>query len=352
MPDNQNTSMTVRDRHELAVGESVGEYSELAEFVKQIGALREKAIVLCPAVSAMPPGWGVVLSAVNITPDDTYDIEGKVALGKSGIDKIAAAAGVSWDPKQSGRVDDGADPNYCEYRAVGTITDMDGQKRTIMGTRDTDLRAGSAKYEEIMEATAQGKPAPDWKKQKNLRRARLFILPMTESKAMLRAVRSALGIAVSYPADEIRTKPFLVAKPYFHGKTGDPEVDREIAKMQAAHALGIVDQVYGQRALPEPETTPPPKPVAPPALPAPEEGAQAPEGDGVDRDVLLDRFESTADAKGKLGDGKGQATRATASRWATPKILEAIGRLEELPNVAPKDQPPNADAGDDPIPWD
>lgn len=266
--------------------------------------------------ATVPDGCDVVLSVVTIAPAATYPQQGKVALGKVALDRIAAAAGVVWDPILSGRIDDGRDPHYCSFRAVGRVRDLDGTVREIFGTKELDLRDRSAEVARIEADAREGK---DWRA--TLRQMRAFILAHAETKARLRAIRS-LGIRTSYEKAEA-SKPFVIAKLMFTGASSDPVLRREFARMNAAAMLGGARALYGstppqlgrgnvvplgtpappvgsvvdhdedgvidttatpvdapqtQAAPPPPEAAapPPPPPPAPPATPSPARGAGGP----------------------------------------------------------------------------
>ena len=215
------------------------------------------------AVGQLPPGLGVALSAVVVDAEhETYKIPGgkNLGLSKTALDKIAAGAGVSWDPQRSGRLDDGRDPYYCRYRVVGTVRNFDGSHTVIQGEKEVDLRDGSPQCEGLHAIARKNnrRNADD-----QIREMRLHILSHAETKARLRAVRS-LGIRTSYEKDELQ-KPFVAARVMFTGQTDDPELRRHIADRVADSFLGSSSQLYGDPApaLQQPQqprtgTAPPP----------------------------------------------------------------------------------------------
>lgn len=225
--------------------------------------------LIAPATSigALPEGMAVTTSAVLVdVKNETYRVGAKVALSKSALDRIAAAAGVSWDPTFSRRVDDGADPLYCHYKAVGTLRSFDGTIRTIVGEKVMDMRAGSA--------ALAGKQATEVAMQ------RTHLLAHAETKARLRAIRS-LGLRTSYAPEELE-KPFVAARLQFTGQTDDPGLRREFAVMAAQSMLGASSALYGRQAAPEPVQSAPALPAPQPAPPVgsvhdeDDEPAQAP----------------------------------------------------------------------------
>jgi len=216
-----------------------------------------------PSVGALPEGFSVALSVVHIDAremaqgGEVYDVGGKSALGKSALQRIAGALGLSWDPQQSRRLDDGSDPHYCHYRAVGTVTQFDGSTMVLVADKEMDLRDGAAQVEALwdryragLEAHRRGqrKRAPN-EPTGQIREMRLHILSHAQSKAQLRAIRS-LGVRTSYvPAD--LGKPFVCARLMFTGQSNDPEMKRRFSEMLAAHHLGR-SMLYGPPEQPAP----------------------------------------------------------------------------------------------------
>lgn len=221
---------------------------------------------------ALPEGCEVALSSVQIDVDnETYDVGGgKRGLAKPALDKIASAAGVSWDARQSGRLDNGSDHHYVTFQAVATLRHFDGTEIQIIGTKEMDLRDGSAQVEALWERYRAAKIAFDkgtsrakWPPKEptaQIREMRLHILAHAESKAKLRATRS-IGIRASYTAEELR-RPFMVAKLMFTGRTDDPELRRIFAEKRADAMLGGMRALYG--SAPAPTTPAPARAYLPP----------------------------------------------------------------------------------------
>lgn len=251
-------------------------YSDLAELKEAFEYAREHAILLSPvmAMDAIPAMHSVSLRIVHINPDikggDIYvqgDDEGgdskapltedsEVSLTKVALDRITGAAGINWDLILSGRLDDRSEPDYCLFRAVGTMKDFDGTVRQIGAERDIDLRNGSP--------TIKG-----WS-EKRLKKAREYLHPMTESKARNRAIRQALAIRGKYRISDLR-KPFVVPRLVFDvNRIEDPETRRQVTLEIAREARGATTMLYGpghgQPPPPALTAPPPPQPVvtAPP----------------------------------------------------------------------------------------
>lgn len=195
------------------------------------------------ACGAVPEGCSIALSTVLVDRDaETYKLNDKFGLGKTALDKIAAAAGISWDPRLSGRLDDGSDPNYVMWRAVGTMRHLDGTIVQLIGTKEMDLREGSPQVIALEErARGKGRDA-----DRQIREMRLHIVAHAESKARLRAIRS-LGVRSAYTAKELE-KPFVIAKIMWTGQSDDPELRRAFAMKQADAMLSGTRSLYGETA--------------------------------------------------------------------------------------------------------
>ena len=221
-------------------------------------------------VDAIPEGCGISVSYVAVDTSqqakETYTIgsgeKARVGLGIDALKRIAGAAGVNWDPVRCGRLDDGSDPHYCHYRAVGTVRNFDGSLRTLTGEVEIDMREGSPQIEEIRAksaASAKKYNKPDDGGVSQIRELRKFILRHAESKAKNRAIAD-MGVRRSYARGEL-DKPFAVARIIWTGKTEDPELKREFARMQAQSMIGGTAALYGG-------TQPAPTQVHQPPLPA------------------------------------------------------------------------------------
>lgn len=306
----------------LALTGSTRSASDLAQ---RLAHIAEQAHVIAPAMSAatLPEGCEVVTSAVLIdVANETYDVGGKRGLGKVALERIASAAGISWDPSASGRIDDGSDPYYCAWRAVGSLRHFDGTEVTIEGSKEMDLRTGSPQLEALMDryqtkhaswvrGGRKGYEPKDPSGQ--IREMRLHIMAHAESKARLRAVRS-IGIRAAYDQAELE-KPFVVARLVFNGRSADPETQRAFSMMTAQAMLGGRRALYGgerdSRALPAPravQALPATQRLAPPPVGSvpfdddddlPDSWKQAPQAraEAAPRDVSAQQAEQQAPAQ-------------------------------------------------------
>jgi hypothetical protein len=227
---------------------------------EQLAKLAESYHLVSPVTrfDNLPEGFGVSFSMVQINPDpnagEVYKVDGgKLALSHAALNRIAAAAELSWDAERSRRLDDGSDSCYCHYRAVGYVRSSDGSPRTVTGEVEIDMRPGS----------------PDVKAAKSdtqISQVRRFILRHAESKAKNRAI-SGMGVKRSYMPDELR-KPFAVTRLQFTGHSDDPDLRREFARIRAEQVMGAHRALYGaapRAALPAGDGM---APHAPPPLDA------------------------------------------------------------------------------------
>lgn len=233
---------------------------------RDVNRMLEEALehyhLVSPATSCgvVPEGCAVAMSLVKVDPNpdnkEVYQVTGGLGLGKVAINKIAMAAGVSWDPRLSMRLDNGRDPYVCRFQAVGTVRHFDGTELTIMGTKEMDLRPGSAqvealesRYKAAVEKWERGgrkgyEPKPP---DAQIREMRLFIEAHAETKARLRAIR-AIGIKTSYAPQEL-AKPFAVARLMFTGQSSDPMLRMMFAQERARAMLMGKSMMYGQQPM-------------------------------------------------------------------------------------------------------
>ncbi len=321
--------------------------------VARIGATLASAAKDChlvsPATSVgqLPEGCSVSLSKVLVDVEhETYSVAGggdggddgnskggdakskggKLGLSKTALDRIAAAAGVSWDPDRSRRLDDGRDPNYCSFLAVGSYRHFDGREVVVMGQKEMDLRDKSPQVEalwsrykaKLQRWERNGKqgwaPKPP---DGQIREMRLHICSHAESKARLRAIR-ALGIRTSYTREEL-TKPFVIAKIAFTGETNDPALRQQFALMTATAMLAGARALYGDTA---PRRLPAPAPVvsAPPLREELEDDDIAPEPEPAEAEQVSRASTSSASpaAAGPTELPRGRDTAPAAFRSEQP----------------------------------
>lgn len=296
-----------------------------------------------PICATLPQGCEVAIAAVTVdVENETYKVPGgrggnddddqggqrsadqgeKRGLAKVSLDKIAGAAGVSWHPTMSRRLDDGSDPYYCHYKAVGVVKDFDGSSRVIQGEKEVDMRERSPQVEAIRQREAKKKrdyEAKRWTYKGDggdgqIREIRLHILGHAETKARLRAVRS-LGIRTSYTRAEL-AKPFVVCKVQFTGRTDDPALRDLFASKIADSFLNAGNMLYGNGATPElpPAALAPQAPQHPQALPPQAAGHTPPPVGSV-----------PADDGAITADGHGVDEQDDDPNYGPPRQTQGVG---------------------------
>jgi hypothetical protein len=249
---------------------SVGAIREAAKATEALLEARQLGhlIAPAPAVGTLPEGCSIMVSAVVVDVQrETYQMAGtsERGLGKVALNKIASALGVDWDPERSQRLDDGSDPHYCHFQAVGRVRNFDGSWRGIDGHKELDLRDSSVLVEEIRAREAQKKrDATDQKPykgdggEKEIRMKRIHILSLCETEARLRAVRS-LGLRTGYTEAEL-AKPFVIAQVSFDGYSEDPQARAHFREGIMANFLGSSRALYGKPEVKQVQQHAPPPP--------------------------------------------------------------------------------------------
>jgi len=228
------------------------------ELSNQLQAMSQHYNVLTPAIaiSQLAPGFGANLAVVQIdstitldekrtsgTGPDTYwskfiHKDGNVrSLNKSGLQKIAQALGIQWDPRECRRVDNGRERNYWHWKYVGYVRTHDGNLQTVSGSRELDLRDGAAEATEMTSSS-------------QLQKQRAMGNQMCETKAMQRAIRTF--VRQSYTVDELK-KPFLIVRFSFTPDMSDPEI-KKLVTQQAMAGIGALYQAPVAGILPPAET--------------------------------------------------------------------------------------------------
>lgn len=314
----------LNDDHRAALTTSI---DTIAAFSQAIAKLRETAVVLTPVVSAIPPGMGIALALVELEEADFYKPagakDGEVSLGKNAINRIAAAAGVRWDPALCRRLDDGKARHYVRYGVAGLIEMVDGTMCPFSDEKELDYRDdGSEVVTAIDEAVDANRryfrkgivdidcgPAMRWVAPSDadgvaafrnvvrvyndavykarddslwklkdpfgqIFQVRAHLLSHAITKAKLRALRAILGLPTK--GQRSRMQRFVVAKPFFSGRNlGSPEADAYAAQRIVDTALAARGQLFAARtgALLQAPTAP--QAGAMPVHPAPPPGHQA-----------------------------------------------------------------------------
>ena len=90
-----------------------GTFAQPGNITHRLAYAARECHLVSPAAAcgAIPDGCAVAFSVVWIDQArDTYNVSGKCGLSKHALLEIANAAGIAWDARASGRLDDGRDP--------------------------------------------------------------------------------------------------------------------------------------------------------------------------------------------------------------------------------------------------
>jgi hypothetical protein len=211
-------------------------------------------------VDAIPEGCGIAVTYVTVNPDtskdgpkEVYAVGDRLGLSMDTLKRIAAGAALDWDVNCSGRLDDGSNPHYVHYRAVGHVRNFDGTVRTVTGEVEIDAREGSPQIEEIrakavVREVARRKKEPSYVGDggdSQVLELRKFILRHAESKAKNRAIAD-IGVKRSYAQDELK-KPFAIARIMWTGQTADDDLRRVFAEKTADAMIGGMSTLYGRK---------------------------------------------------------------------------------------------------------
>jgi len=159
-----------------------------------------------------------------------YEVDrGQLALLKVSLRQLAAAANISWTTEDLSK-----QTNRWVVKATAYMRTMDGSSRSLTNTKDLDLRDdGSLVQSWQAQAKKKGRNA-----DARILKAREFGNRMAESKAINAVIRDMLGIKATYSPEEA-ARPFVFPYLVYIPESADAK------RMQAAQALGIVDQIYG-----------------------------------------------------------------------------------------------------------
>jgi hypothetical protein len=233
-----------------APSQLVGSSRDVDTINARLEEAAQRAHLVSPATVCghLPEGCEIAISMIKVDPNPDKAGPGEVApvgggkLSLSGfvLKRIGAAAGVSWDMNATGRLDDGSDPHYCHYRAVGWVRSFDGSVRCLSGEVEIDMREGSPQMEAMKQRAKDGSNIDS-----QIRDTRLFLIRHAETKAKLRAIAD-MGVKRSYTAKELE-KPFQVARLMWTGRTDDPELKRIFAEKTADAMIGAASAMYGMQ---------------------------------------------------------------------------------------------------------
>jgi hypothetical protein len=258
---------------------------------KRLAELSRRMHLVTPAseIEHVPEGFGVSVSMVTVNKDATprgpgevYKVGGKLALAKVSLEKIWAGAGGEWIPHLTGRLDNGKDPRYWRYRAVGRVSNFDGTPRIVTGEVELDARDGSDLINEITEKAKAREKDREYQGKRDggasqILELRKFLGRHAESKAKNRAIAS-IGVKRAYNPGEL-DKPFAIVRLVFTGHSDDPTLRRELSLMNARAAIQGTYALFGGT----------PTPALPPAVAGNYDAPPVGEaGEGVGADEIPD----------------------------------------------------------------
>lgn len=326
-----------------AITQIGGALTRLDELSQKHRELQDRYNVILPGGSgaAIPPLYAVAYALVTIPQGDRYNLPGRqeIGIGKNGLNRLAAAAGLSWDPSLCYRVDDGSHPWVVHCQAGGTLKQLDGSLRTSTAHRPVDLRgipgdesSWSAEVRNVIriaeksnardkaEAERKGRhfyPRDPWEQ---VAQARSQIALLSETKAKNRVIRDLLAVRTSYLPVEL-DRGFAVFRLQFTGASEDPEIRRAVAAAIIEREMGARNLLYPSRSTPG---------LHLPALSAPPAAALPPSAATVESEVA---DEPLIEDHGAAEVGAGQQAEAPAEVMVPtrkgPRAVSSMG-IDEL----------------------
>jgi hypothetical protein len=275
--------------------------------------------LLLPTLSfkAISPHHSISWQVVRIDPDpdkgDVWTVKKHkvgnewvpeaVALAKPALERLAMALGISWHPTLSGPMLS-PNPDLAIARAVGIIRRPDGSYDVIPKHYTLDLvEEEKALYELNRKKAASYRPPRDeeWVKaqvESAMIQKRRFRHRLAETGAMLRVIRSCVGVRPHYSPEEL-AKPVVVPRVEFTPDLSDEDVKHELF----ARALQAEQVLFGGVLGSAVASAPVIQQVAAPALEAPVtlepagEEAEVEEPEKKRADLLEELFEILADKR-------------------------------------------------------
>lgn len=234
----------------------------------QINQNEVNMLVPTTSLQQVSPWHAARVSMVQANPDpdsgDVFKVGSKKENGKwfdilspakPLLMKIAAAAGIVWNWKDSGPV--AVEKRYVCYKAVGAMRLPDGTWQPFMATKEIDLDVIEDETYDSNIEKAEGYAA-DPKKRNYLKglspeewarkQTRSHMIQWRKNKmmraetgAMLRVIRAALGMKSQYTKEELK-KPFVVPRIDFSPDYSDPDVRQMLLQNGATAMAGLFGQ--------------------------------------------------------------------------------------------------------------
>ncbi len=263
--------------------------------ITQIDPKNANVLVPTQHLQQVSPWHAARTSVVQINPDpmagDVFKVgsryneakksyEDLFSPAKPALMRIAAAAGIVWNWRESGP--QVLQKDYVVYKAVGALRLPDGSWQPIVATKEIDLtvieeETYEANLKKALEyasdpkkqAALKGMTPEQWAQAQtraNMIQWRKNKLMRAETGAMLRVIRAALGMKSQYTREELQ-KPFIVPRIDFAPDYSDPEVRQAIIQ----NGIPAMAQLFGQAQAAVMPTGRSPFEASHPALAAPAE---------------------------------------------------------------------------------
>jgi hypothetical protein len=312
------------------------------EWTDFIQGLEREAFLVGPVqeIREIPEGFDVTVTRVVVDVEgETYWVgknrndEEERGLGKSAIERLAAAAGAS---VKLTRTDDRSHPRRCEYTAVAVMRLLDGSPHYAEASRAYDMTedgtdwistfdAAAAKaYDKAIKARRTEEQASQEARDAGRSAAMAALGAMhrnAETKARLRALRTCLGLRSKYRTIDLQKKHFMVLRLSATGRSSDPQLRREFSRMLFASATGATHALFGPPA-PHQQAT---RALAYEPVEEPRHALPGPGGNDGGADDRID------DTTGEIREPEQPATQAaTAEAPATTKPDDEKTRAVDL----------------------
>lgn len=326
--------------------------------VRDAGATRGNLVAVTEDIRRLNPYYMYRRAEVLLSPNpddgDVYSASflGKAkgssdseannfALAKNGVLKLARAAGISTVTEECRPLV--FDRDRIVYESVVSWRGPDGSIRKAKGSVEIDLHPDSACMAELREEcktvisgwgkTKSGKSFPEKRKatpeeeetkfRAEVSRLKKFMLPVAETKSLLRAIRALLQLKQKYSPAEI-AQPFFVEVLEYAPDLTDEAVRNQVLQQGAAASAALYGTAPAQPALPAPASP----------TPAPDAQAEAEVVETWDAPPDDEEGRSEADELWDAEDQEPQTVEgAPAEHPLDNSVCEWIEGMNQAPNL-------------------